>query len=630
MFGDPLRDYLVRFHTRKVRNINMALLDGFMVILKFLQGDPATDQSAPDESNSLLTHHGGSGSAHIYYSSLAAPRLIIKELKHYLVLVSGSIRLKSGFKAQQEIVEDILYGIDSGIAVDKLFDEYDGSYSLILWDSQSKRAFFTVDRVGITKLYYHYSKDRIILSSHVKNISRHAKLKELDPQGFEYYVSLRLIPAPATILKDVYKVSPGYYGIADGSSQAECEYWPLLERARAGYKLPYKTALDTLDELVSISLQSCSGAAQDPVGIFLSSGVDSALLAAMLKRMDVPLIAYTAGYDQKYHTDESLIAGRIAGSLNLRHEINRPSAHQLFLLLKQVVDLTPEPLADASFLSQLALTRQAMEHSSVFIDGSGADNLFGGMSKTKAESMLRYYDLIPVAMRPVISRIVTNLPSSRKWVVTDNIRKLKKFIGGAELPEEQRQLYWIRFIQDDWLEKILAPQWNHDTDHTHQLFQNVFDQVGSSDRQLLASSYFGLKNIMPWMAVFKLSCIEQVTNSSIRNPYLSQALIEFALCLPDEYKQKGNVNKLILRQVAQKYLEPRFANRTKRNFSPPIGRWMKDEFRSYILDNIYLHDYFNKQTLEGMLSEQFNDQHDWQLELWTVFIFQKWWEGLLN
>ena len=167
-------------------------------------------------------------------------------------------------------------------------------------------------------------------------------------------------------------------------------------------------------------------------------------------------------------------------------------------------------------------------------------------------------------------------------------------------------------------------------DHTHQLFHSVYDQVGSSDRQLLASSYFGLKNIMPWMATFKLSCIEQVTNASIRNPYLSQALIEFALCLPDDYKQKGNINKLILRQVAHKYLVPRYANRSKRNFSPPIGQWMKEEFRSYILDNIYLHEFFNKPTLEKMISEQFNDQHDWQLELWTIFIFQKWWENISN
>jgi asparagine synthase (glutamine-hydrolysing) len=608
----------------------MPPIDGFMVILQFKQGDPAVDHRAPDESNSLYNFHGANGSAHIYYSSLAASRLIIKELKQYLVVVSGSIRLKNGFKAQPEIVEDILNGIDSGITIEKLFDEYDGSYSLILWDSQCKRVFFTVDRVGITKLYHHYSKDRIILSSHVKNISSYAHLKEIDPQGFEYYISLRLIPAPATILKDVLKVRPGYYGIADGINQAECEYWPLLERVRAGYKLPYETAEDSLDGLLSSALQSCTGSVQDPVGIYLSSGVDSALLAAMLKRMNIPLVAFTAGYDQKYHTDESLIAGRIAGSLNLRHAINRPSAQELFSLLKQVVDSTPEPLADASFLSQLALTQQAMEHSSVFIDGSGADNLFGGMSKTKAESMLHYYDLIPVAMRPVISRIISKLPSSRKSVVTDSIRKLKKFIGGAELPEEQRQLYWVRFIQDDWLEKILAPQWSQDTDLTYQLFHNVFDQVGTSDQHLLASSYFGLKNILPWMAAFKLSCIEQVTNTSIRNPYLSQPVIEFALRLPDEYKQKGNINKLILRQVAQKYLEPRYANRTKRNFSPPIGRWMKEEFRSYILDNIYLHDFFNKQTLEEMLSEQFNDQRDWQLELWTVFIFQKWWEGLLK
>ena len=608
----------------------MVLLDGFMVILQFKQGDPANVHNAPDEGYKLLTFHGANESAHIYYSALAAPRLIIKELKHYLIVVSGNIRLKKGFKSQQEIVEDILNGMDSGIAIEKLFDEYDGSYSLILWDSQSKRAYFTVDRVGITKLFYHYTNDRIILSSHVKNISRQAQLKEVDPRGFEYYLSLRLIPAPATILKDVFKVRPGYYGIADGINLSEGEYWPLLARVRVGYQPPYQDAEDTLDGLLSSALQNCTAAAQDPVGVYLSSGVDSALLAAMLIRLNIPIVAYTAGYDQKYHTDESLIAGQIAESLNIRHEINRPSANQLFLLLKQVVDSTPEPLADASFLSQLALTQQAMEHSSVFIDGSGADNLFGGMSKTKAESMLHYYDLIPVALRPVISRIVSKLPSSRKWVVTDTLRKLKKFISGAELPEEQRQLYWVRFIQDDWLEKMLAPEWNRDTDITHQLFHNVFDQVGSSDRHLLAPSYFGLKNIMPWMATFKLSCIEQLTNTSIRNPYLSQALIEFALCLPDEYKQKGNTNKQILRQVAQKYLLPRYANRTKRNFSPPIGRWMKEEFRSYILDNIYLHDFFNKKTIEEMLSEQFNDQHDWQLELWTVFIFQKWWEGLLN
>ena len=498
----------------------------------------------------------------------------------------------------------------------------------MLWDNLIGRVFFTVDRVGITKLYYFYSKDQIILSSHIKNISHFTQQNKINPQGLEYYLSLRLIPAPTTILNNVYKVRPGFINFADKDNQGEREYWPLIEHVSKKSEQPFEIAKNSLDELISESLESCTGDMEDPVGIFLSSGVDSALLAAMLKRMSIPVVAYTAGYDQKYYTDESRIATTIARSLGVNHIIDRPSVEQLFSLLKQVISSTPEPLADASFLSQLALTKLAMDSHPVFIDGSGADNLFGGMSKTKAESMLHYYNLVPPSVRSLISRVVPRLPSTRRWVITDNFRKMQKFIKGADLQDEERQLYWVRFIQDEWLKKILLPEWFQDTDLTSQLLHNTYDQVGASDRNLLAPGYFGLKNIMPWMAVFKLSCIELATGSSIRNPFLSKAVIEFALRLPDEYKQKNNTNKLILRQLAKHYMAPRFADRSKQNFSPPIGRWMKTEFRSYILDTIYLHEFFNRKTIETMLSDQFNNQRDWQLELWTIFVFQKWWEGL--
>lgn len=523
----------------------------------------------------------------------------------------------------------ILSDLTANVPFPRIVSTLDGEYVLVAWNHQEKRAWLAVDPLGMQKIYYLKTSQGFWFSSHPQLFRQCGYPLEIAPEGLNLYLSLRGIPAPHSIFRGISKVRPGHCLLVEHQRTTEAESFPLLSRVNDPITADLKTTGSSLLQNITSSLTHSIEENSCSAGIFLSGGLDSALLLALAQKSGIQLKAFSAGYSPTFRTDETEAAKKVASYFKVPFHSHKPDVDELLDLLTLTLPTMPEPVADPSFLPQLSLALQAEQSVDTLLDGTGADNLFGGLNKSVAESYFPYYHMIPrFIRRKIILPILIALPSSRKWRMTNTIRLMRKFAEGAELQQAERQVYWTRFLSHTLLSQILAEDWLSPIDAAGDLLRSYLDEVTIQDRDLLPTSYMSIKGVMPWGSIFKLLTIENHARISIRLPYLKTNLIEFGLRLPDHYKVQGHQVKFILRQISKELLPPFILQQRKKNFSPPLGNWLGNEFRDFFIATLKASPFFNPRKIEEILTQQLSNQRDWQLELWTIMIFQAWWNNL--
>ena len=558
--------------------------------------------------------------AYRWHSDSPRSRLQAGALGSWQVLVWGSLR-SPAFKTGSA-VEALLGCLAAGQTLADFLADCSGEFAICAWDDHNRAAYLAVDPIGLYKLYYRQTAQAVVVSSHPQQIGRITSDFEIDPDGLFLYLSLRGIPAPYSLLKRIHKVIPGSVLQIDRQGRKETQ---VFYYRPPGYSQPpqsFEDSCQSLTALLTDSVGQCLADSQPRAGIFLSGGIDSAYLAALAKKQ-AGLTAFSVGYLPAYRKDETGAAQATARLLDLPVQTFKPAPSELLDILEAAAPDLPEPVADASFLSQLYLARQAGPQTNVLLDGTGADNLFGGLNKVIAESYLRLLSRLPGFSRRMLSAVLERMPTSRKWALTDQARKLQKLLYGYGLTGQQRQVYWTRFIHPEILHNLVQPAWLPDRDLAQELLIANYD-TGQFDSDLQASAAMSMKTIMPWGSLYKLYCIDLLSGVSIRAPFLSPAMIHFGFNLPDEYKVHGREVKYILRQAARQVVPRPVLDRAKGNFSPPVGEWLRGDFNPLLRELIQQDSIFDRSYLASMLREQFEYRRDWSLELWTVFILLQW------
>src|SRR5690606_18620563 len=209
-----------------------------------------------------------------------------------------------------------------------------------------------------------------------------------------------------------------------------------------------------------------------------SGGVDSALLAALLLQAGIPAQGLSVGYDPLTRNDETNTAAENARQIGIPLKITRASDTDISTILSQVTQSFREPLGDATILPQLVMTMADGERVSSIIDGTGADNIFGGMQKFNADRIAHQYLRVPGFLRTGLIRPILNmLPSSRKSALTDQFRRMQKFSYGVELPDQLQKVYWSRFMTRETVEQIIAPTFSPDGQLADQILLGIRDEV---------------------------------------------------------------------------------------------------------------------------------------------------------
>jgi len=558
-----------------------------------------------------------------------SPFVLTKQRPGLLIFKWGSIRSRTELISQDLILDDLADTLIKSKSLDVFLKEIEGEFALVIWNENEEKLYLATDPFGITKLYYRVSGNTVVFSSHANVVARICNQYNYSPEGISTLLSLKGIPAPYTVIDGVSVLEPAEMLEINSHGKESTNYWSIIDSVNHSYTPSFEQSQVDLIAHLKDSLARISHTRDKPIGICLSSGIDSALLLGINQNIGIPSIAYSVGYNPPSNSDETEEARQNAEAMGVKVEILKPTDAELANLLDIAVQAMPEPISDATLLPQLYLTLAADHHVSAMLDGTGADNLFGGLQKFRAEALLSRYHRIPKFIRRgFISPLLNLLPSSRISGLTNWARKAQKFAERAELPEDIRKISWSRFLTQRQVNQLLPVEWHESTSLAETILSSKINESKKNVSDLFATTYASIRVTLPNHSLQKLMTLQYISGLDYALPYITPGMVEFGLQLPDHYKLTEKQSKLVLRSAAERILPPICLSRGKANFSPPIGRWLRGVFREELLDTLRSDGPFDRKQIEKMLSQQMIGWRDWQWELWIIFIVLKWWEKI--
>jgi len=526
--------------------------------------------------------------------------------------------------------------------LDEAVKRFVGMFAIALWDGRERRLHLVRDRIGVKPLYYTATPKAILFGSELKAMTVAEECPTaINRDALALYTRFAYVPVPYTIYSDVWKVRPGTIVTfnADGG-RSEREYWSLrdvIEHATANrFAGSDAEALDELDRIARESVR-LRMIADVPLGVFLSGGVDSSLVTALMQAQSSgPVKTFSIGF-QEAEYDEAQYAAAVARHLGTEHTelyVTPSDARDVIPLLPHIYD---EPFADSSQIPTYLVSKLARQHVTVSLSGDGGDELFGGYHRyflgrklwDKIESVPRFArPLAAAAMRAVPIARWNALLSPRSRFVP---RALRRERGG----ERVHKLAAAMTTNDpDALYREITEQW------PGLLLPGARElSIATSDRAswpriddyIERMMYFDQVSYLPDDILVKVDRASMAVSLEAREPLLDHRLIEFAWRLPLSMKLREGGGKWILKRLLRRYIPKELVEREKMGFGLPIDQWLRGPLRDWaepLLSERRLRDegYFDVAAVrQPWLAFQSGDRGSLQ-SLWSVLVFQAWLE----
>lgn len=487
----------------------------------------------------------------------------------------------------------------------KAFNKLDGMFALAIWDRRRKKLILAKDPIGKKPLYWSICKNNFLFGSEVKSLFAFPDFKPtLDEESVAKYFFYGFIPSPQSIYKEVKKLPGGYFLEIDSKGLIKIKkYWDI------DYSVKDTTSsfLEIKNEVVDLLKESVSKRllADVPVGLFLSGGIDSGLVASMMVKFVDPkkIQAFTIGFKES-EADESVYTKKTAAHLGIKLKTKIFSRGDLTKIIPQIVNILDEPFADPSILPTYLVSSLASENVKVVLSGDGGDESFAGYPKYLAHRLAESFLFKGLSL----GKIVQIFPVLGQ--------KEKTFFKYAQLPLYLRNELWITGISLVEIRKLLGRDVDlSDLEFLHQSF-NGTDKIDESfylDQKLTLSDLFLVKTDRASMAA----------SLEIRCPFLDKRIINFCAKIPYDKKIKGWQTKAILREIAKDFLPKEIVNKRKTGFGIPLSKWLSSSFKPL------LKEYLNIEGIkkEGLLDPSFVNQiieRGSSMAVWKLLVFEMW------
>ncbi|MEN8221292.1 MAG: asparagine synthase (glutamine-hydrolyzing) [Pseudomonadota bacterium] len=454
---------------------------------------------------------------------------------------------------------------------------FNGMFAFAIYDPSRKRIFLARDRVGKKPLYYSLWNNEFIWGSEIKALL--AVCPELpcdiDSSALKEYMDIGYIPGGASIYKKIHKLKPAHYATYDLDSQSfsQHRYWSLPSPLHESI-----TENEAIEELERILLDAVRIRLESdvPVGAFLSGGLDSSLITAMIAKENPELVAYTASFPVA-EFDESAIAKHVAEWLGIKHQILPIKANSIDLLEKLAWQFD-EPFADSSLLPTYLISQAIRQHVKVALSGDGGDELFAGYDSYAETLQEEKWKNIPKYIRAMLFYFHHLLPLGVRG---------KNFL--RRLPFDGIECFMNKMCQTELI--TLSPL-NYEIDSAlKELPKNDYrqevlktlkvEQLDCSTSLLQEMTRLDFFSYLPDDILVKVDRASMLTSLEVRSPLLDYRIVEFAYTLPDEFRLNGITRKYLLKKLARKYLPPDFPFERKKGFSIPVSDWFKGEWRNF-------------------------------------------------
>jgi len=522
-----------------------------------------------------------------------------------------------------------------------LYEEYEedfvthlaGMFAIALWDTRQKKLLLARDRVGIKPLYYSVGLDRLVFGSEIKALLQDGVPREIDPQALHDYLSFNYVPGPRTIFSHIRKLPPGHLLTCKSGDVKVRSYWELhyqenVSKNGTHAEEEYCEALhDLLKTTVKQHLIS-----DVPLGVFLSGGIDSSSLVALMREVSSQTIqTFSIGFSEQSY-DELAHARVIAKAFATDHHelVVRP---QVIDLLPELIRYFDEPFADSTAIPVYCVSKLAREHVKVALSGEGGDEVFAGYETYSAYKFAALYQRLPKFLATsVIPAMIRRLPVSHDRVSFDY--KAKRFVNGALLPPVEGHYWWKVIFTEEAKAALYAAGSNGFADPV-RLYHQVYEQCTASDI-LTKILHIDLKISLPDYILVKADRMSMATSLEARVPFLDHRVVEFAAALPPHLKLRGlTQKKYILRKAMARHLPAQILRGKKRGFNVPIPVWLRGELRDVVHDvlspqRVKEAGLFNPETVSSLIQDHEAMRMDYSRNIWSLLIFSLWYDEYIR
>jgi asparagine synthase (glutamine-hydrolysing) len=502
--------------------------------------------------------------------------------------------------------------------------DFEGMFAFAIWDQRKEKLSLIRDRVGVKPLYYYFDEEIFVFGSEIKSILEYPGVKkELSFKGLSLFLKLGYIPYPYSIFKNIKKVEPGTVIEIDRNRNIfKKKYWEIKEEKPSKSQ---KGVEEKIEELLlkSFNLRMVSDV---PVGIFLSGGIDSSLVTALLSKNNKNLNTFTISFNEK-RFDESKFAKEISDYLKTNHTEFHCDSNEAMKIIPNLPEIYDEPFADASAIPYYLLSKKTREKVKVALSADGGDELFCGYDRYW--KLKRKINLINIFNNRIIIKLIDILFDKifSKTKFKNKVDKIRKSLIDSDFKSIyfNSRSYWlksevhnlIKNNQEEYLEKTFFFK---DIDKTKDIIKKM---------QLI-----DFKTYLPDNVLVKADRASMFNGLEVRDPFLNQDLINFAFSLFKKFKYRNGKGKYILRKVLYKNIPKKLVNRPKKGFGVPLDLWLRNDLK-YLLDK-YVD--INKIKEEGILDHNmvekelklFLDKKSNYRRIWNILIFQLWKERWLN
>jgi asparagine synthase (glutamine-hydrolysing) len=526
------------------------------------------------------------------------------------------------------------YGVERGV------EQFLGMFAFALWDRQTRQLHLARDRAGEKPLYYGWSRGVFLFGSELKALRAHpAWRSELDPAAITLFLRHNYIPCPYSVYRNISKLPPGSILSLNSARFARFEtftpqtYWRLWDAVERGVANPFAGDADAAVAKAtallsdSVSRQMISDV---PLGAFLSGGIDSSTIVALMQRRSTrPVKTFSIGFTNPSH-DEAPFAKAVAQHLGTDHTEFYVDPATLLNAVPRLAHVYDEPFADTSNIPTVLLCELARKNVTVCLSGDGGDELFGGYALyRKTEQLWKAISKLPTVLRTQISQGLhraATLGITGATRVGANPRFLKRILRLSELLPSGSDRHLYRLLSSTCR---FPQEWLRDPTDQTCAADARWEQLPALLPRMMYSDFI---SYLPDEILVKVDRAAMSVSLETRIPLLDHRIVEFAWSLPVSLKQNNGQGKWLLRQVLQQYLPRHLFDRPKQGFTAPVEEWIRGKLRDWAEDmladsKLRQSGLFQERSVRQKWSEHCSRERDWGRPLWNILMLQAWLES---
>lgn len=520
-----------------------------------------------------------------------------------------------------------------------------GMFAIALWDKQTQTLTLARDRLGEKPLYYGWQGNTFLFASELKAIKAHPDFRaDIDRDALCLYIRRNYIPAPHSIYQGISKLLPGtWLQVSHNQREPNIKtYWSGVDISRQGKKSPFmgspEDATNALEDLLKDSIKQ-QMIADVPLGAFLSGGVDSSTVVALMQaQSSQPIKTFSIGFHEK-DFNEAIYAKSIANHLGTDHTELYVTPEECMQVIPQLPKLYDEPFADSSQIPTFLVSQLARQHVTVSLSGDGGDELFAGYKLySLTSSAWEKLSRVPHPLRLWVKKALESLPPDSWRRIANTLKPIIPALGqleniGSKL-HKSAGVMASHSSEDAYLGIISS--WQNPSDiiidgtEPPTFFTGYLPDLGhlnSIERMMVID----MLSYLPDDILCKVDRATMGISLESRIPFLDHRVVELASQLPLEYKLRGNETKWVLRQVLYRHVPKELIERPKTGFSMPINEWLRGPLHNWAEEllsekRLQRDGYFNPKPIRLKWEEHLSGQHNWHQQLWGILMFNQWLE----